>query len=115
MFAEPGTTIPAKLRQRQIFRSAPMTADREGSTALAAKIRAFWIFNTTAWAAHFTSLIATRASLGGSEHQHNPFSDGGSIERIFGTVLIYPVPQNAPYMSAGMNVLNSRCGQCPKL
>jgi hypothetical protein len=27
---------------------------------------------------------------------------------------IYPVPQNAPCVSAGMNVQNSPRGQCPK-
>ncbi len=27
---------------------------------------------------------------------------------------VYPVPQNAPHVSAGMNVLNFPKGQCPK-
>jgi len=83
MVAERRTTFPTELRQWQIFRSTPMTAESKGSTALAAEIRAFWIFNATALAAHFTSLIAKRASKGVSEHQHNRFSDRGSTDCMY--------------------------------
>ncbi|MEE9124284.1 MAG: hypothetical protein V3U14_07295, partial [candidate division NC10 bacterium] len=31
-----------------------------------------------------------------------------------GELLIHPVPQNAPYVSAGMNVLSSPRGLCTK-
>ncbi len=43
-----------------------------------------------------------------------PKDKSSSSETTSSFFTFYPVPQNAPYVSAGMNVLKSRQGQCPK-